>query len=352
MTEVDLFDYELPEQLVAAVPAERRSESRLMRLDRRTGALEHRRFSELPELLEPDDVLVLNNARVLPARLYARRETGGRVEVLLVRREEALRADTERWWALLRSSGTLREDERLSVEDSDSTVRLLRAGRGGEWLVEVERLKEALEGGRMPLPPYILRARRERGLPEEMPEVDQERYQTVFADEPGAVAAPTAGLHFTPELLREIHDKGVEVRMLSLLVGPGTFRPVRTKRLEDHELEAESFHLPAATALAVERALKEDRRVVATGTTCCRVLEYVARHGAWEEQSGWTDLYIYPPFEFKVVGGLITNFHLPRSTLLMLVSAFAGRERVLAAYREAVRREYRFYSYGDAMFIT
>jgi len=352
MTRVDLFDYELPEHLVAAVPAERRAESRLMCLQRSSGVLERHRFRELPQLLRSGDVLVLNDARVLPARLFARRATGGRVEILLVRRQETLAPDTERWWALLRSSGTLREDEMLAVEHVDSKVKLVRPGRGGEWLVQVEGVTQALDGGRLPLPPYVLRARRERGLPEEMPALDRERYQTVFAHEPGAVAAPTAGLHFTPELLQEIRDAGVDVRMLSLLVGPGTFRPVRTEQVEDHELEAESFHLPGDTAEAVERALAEGRRVIATGTTCCRVLEYVARHAEWEGQSGWTDLYIYPPFEFRVVGGLITNFHLPRSTLLMLVSAFAGRERVLAAYREAVRKGYRFYSYGDAMFIT
>ncbi len=352
MTRVALFDYELPERLIAAVPAERRAGSRLMRLDRSGGTLQHRQFSELPRLLRPGDVLVLNNACVLPARLYARRATGGRVEVLLVRREKTMAPGVEQWRALLRSSGTLRPGEELSCREAGSTVRLRRALPAGGWLVEVHGVEEVLAGGHVPLPPYILKARRERGLPEEMPELDRERYQTVYASEPGAVAAPTAGLHFTPELLQQVSKAGVEVRMLSLLVGPGTFRPVRSERVEEHELEAEFFHLPAETAAALEAALTEGRRVIATGTTCCRVLEYVVRHGPWREQSGWTDLYIYPPFDFQVVGGLITNFHLPRSTLLMLVSAFAGRERVLAAYREAVRREYRFYSYGDAMLIT
>jgi S-adenosylmethionine:tRNA ribosyltransferase-isomerase len=214
----------------------------------------------------------------------------------------------------------------------------------------VEALLE--RAGAVPLPPYVHRARRSRGLPEEMPELDRERYQTVYAREPGAVAAPTAGLHFTEALLERVREAGVEVRALSLLVGPGTFQPVRAERVCDHRLEAEFFRLPAETACAVSDALQQGRRVVATGTTACRVLEHVARHGPWQESSGWTDLFIYPPFEFKAVGALITNFHLPRSTLLMLVAAFAGRDKVLDAYREAVREGYRFYSYGDAMFIA
>jgi S-adenosylmethionine:tRNA ribosyltransferase-isomerase len=203
----------------------------------------------------------------------------------------------------------------------------------------------------MPLPPYIRKARRRRGMTELKPELDRHRYQTVFARRPGAVAAPTAGLHFTRPLLERIETRGVSVQTLSLLVGPGTFRPVRTEQVEDHSLDAESYYLPQETAQAVSRALEEGQRVVATGTTCCRVLEYVVRNAQWEEHTGWTDLYIYPPFEFRVVNALITNFHLPRSTLLMLVSAFAGRNNVLAAYREAVQEGYRFYSYGDAMFL-
>ncbi len=345
MTRVSLFDYDLPEDLIAAVPAARRDESRLMVLDRASGATGHRRFFDLPELLRDGDLLVMNDARVLPARLNARRATGGAVELLLVRPEDG----EGRWLAMLRSSGSLREGEVLAGEEGAPNVMLVEGRGEGYWLVEVAG---PLAGGRLPLPPYIVRRRRRLGLPEQMPELDAERYQTVYARRDGAVAAPTAGLHFTDEVLARIRERGVQVRTLSLLVGPGTFRPVKCDEVEEHALDAEFYHLPAETAQAVRAALEEGRRVVATGTTSCRVLEHVARTGRFEEHEGWTDLFIYPPFEFRAVGALITNFHLPRSTLLMLVAAFAGRERVLAAYEQAVRDGYRFYSYGDAMFIA
>ncbi len=348
MMRAELFDYDLPPELVAAVPAERRTESRLMVLDRESGCVEHRRFSDLPRLLQASDMLVMNDARVIPARLSARRRTGGRVGLLLVHPEAG-----ERWLALARSSGSLRPGEVLTLRESGARVELVEELGGGRWTVRLPDggAEAAMREGAVPLPPYVLKARRERGMPARMPELDRERYQTVYADRPGAVAAPTAGLHFTPELLEELRRSGVEVHMLSLLVGPGTFCPVRSERVEEHHLDAERFHLPAETARAVQSALEEGCRIVATGTTTCRVLEHAGRQGAWEEQEGWTDLYIHPPFEFRVVGALITNFHLPRSTLLMLVSAFAGREQVLAAYEEAVRQRYRFYSYGDAMLI-
>ncbi|MFO7830351.1 MAG: S-adenosylmethionine:tRNA ribosyltransferase-isomerase, partial [Desulfuromonadaceae bacterium] len=248
----------------------------------------------------------------------------------------------------------LRPGEVLALEGAGGRVELIEDRGGGHWTVRLPDggAEAAMREGAVPLPPYILRARKDLGMPTRMPELDQERYQTVYAERPGAVAAPTAGLHFTPELLDELSAAGVEVHMLTLMVGPGTFRPVRAERAEDHDLEAERFRLPAETARAVARALEDGRRIIATGTTTCRVLEYVARRGEWDEQEGWTDLYIYPPFAFRVVDALITNFHLPRSTLLMLVSAFAGRESVLAAYEEAVRERYRFYSYGDAMLIV
>ncbi len=353
MTNLEDFDYELPEERVAAVPAESREESRLLVLDRRSGATEHRRFFDMPELLDSGDLLVMNDARVIPARSWARRETGGEVEILLVRRLAEAEEGEDLWRALLRAGGSLREGERLSMRDSDLEVALRREHGAGSWTIALPegRSKELLKAGRVPLPPYIRRARKQRGLPPQMPEIDRERYQTVYAECPGAVAAPTAGLHFTPELLEEIRGTGVEVRMLTLMVGPGTFRPVRARQVEEHELEAEFFHLPGPTAGAVENALNEGRRVVATGTTTCRVLEYVVREREWREQSGWTDLFVHPPFEFRAIGALITNFHLPRSSLLMLVSAFAGRKAILRAYREAMEAGYRFYSYGDAMFI-
>ncbi|MFW6189968.1 MAG: tRNA preQ1(34) S-adenosylmethionine ribosyltransferase-isomerase QueA [Planctomycetota bacterium] len=351
---VSLFDYELPEHLVAAVPADRRDASRLMVLRRAEDRRLHRRFYELPEFLREGDLLVTNDARVLPARLRAARATGGAVEILLVRREGSEGAERERWLAMLRASGSLREGEELKLEEADRKVTLLQERGRGYWLLSLGgrgALPGVLQAGHTPLPPYIQRARRERGMPEEMPELDRERYQTVYAEHGGAVAAPTAGLHFTEELLQRLREAGVETRQLTLLVGPGTFRPVRSERVEEHDLEPEFYHLPDETAEAVRTARREDRRVVAVGTTTCRVLEYVARTGRWEAHEGWTDLFIHPPFEFRAVDALITNFHLPQSTLLMLVSALAGRERVLVAYREAVRRRYRFYSYGDAMLI-
>jgi S-adenosylmethionine:tRNA ribosyltransferase-isomerase len=255
---------------------------------------------------------------------------------------------------MLNGGKALRKGELLSLEWPDADLQLLER-QGGYWVVSLEdpavSMEEILREGAMPVPPYVLKARRRRGMPTELADLDRERYQTVYARAPGAIAAPTAGLHFTKDLLAALEAKGVLVRPLTLLVGPGTFRPVKTERAEDHVLEPEFYHLPADTALEVGRALSEGRRVIATGTTCCRVLEYVARKAHWQEHGGWTDLYIYPPFEFRVVRALITNFHLPRSTLLMLVCAFAGLERVLDAYRVAIEQKYRFYSYGDAMFI-
>lgn len=356
MTKVDLFDYELPEDLIAAAPAQRRDESRLLALDRRSGRVGCSRFCDLPELLRQDDLLVLNDARVMPARLRARRKTGGAVEILLVRPEPVDDSQGRLWLAIVRSGGRLQEGEALAVDGLQSSAVLMEKRGGGYWLLSVcdkGASPDAIwEAGVMPLPPYVIRARRRRALPAEMPELDRERYQTVFARCPGAVAAPTAGLHFTRDLLDRIAGQGVEVRTLSLLIGPGTFMPVRAENVEDHRLAAEFFHMPAETAAAVAAALRDGRRVVAVGTTTCRVLEHMARSRRWEEQSGWTDLFIHPPFEFRVVGALITNFHLPRSTLLMLVAAFAGRENVLNAYQVAVQERCRFYSYGDAMFIA
>jgi len=359
MTDTSLFDYDLPPSLIAHVPAERRGESRLMHLDRRTGEVHHLAFSDLCTLLGTGDLLVLNDTRVIPARLTARRDSGGRVEVLLVRphgegsptmHEPAGQGP---WVVMLRAGGKPRAGELLAIEGGDARLRLLDKLADGCWLLEPEgcTIEQVLAAGQVPLPPYIIGARERLGLPRQMPALDRERYQTVYACHPGAVAAPTAGLHFTPHLLARLEAAGVEVRTLTLTVGPGTFRPIKALQVEEHTFEPEPYSLPAETAAAVRGALQAGRRVVATGTTVVRVLEHVARHGKWAEHEGWTDLYIYPPFEFKVAGALITNFHLPRGTPLLMASAFAGREAVLAAYREAVAEQYRFYSYGDAMFI-
>lgn len=333
------FDYELPPESIAQEPAPR-GESRLLVLDR-TGPERHARVRDLPRLLRPGDLLVVNDTRVIPARLFGRRVPGGgRLELLLLER-----VGEREWDALAKPGrraqpGTVLEFEtglraEVTAKEEDGRHRLL--------------FSEPVEGhldrlGHVPLPPYIHRSDTDE---------DRERYQTVFADRPGAVAAPTAGLHFTAGLLREIAAAGVEIARVTLHVGIGTFKPVSAERIEEHRMDRERYEVSPEAAEAVRRARAEGRRVVAVGTTVVRTLESAAQAGEGEVRAGEgsTELFITPGFRFQVVDALLTNFHLPRSTLLMLVSAFAGRERVLAAYGEAVREGYRFYSYGDAMLV-
>jgi S-adenosylmethionine:tRNA ribosyltransferase-isomerase len=350
---VDLsdFDYELPPERVAQYPADRRDASRLMVLDRMGGGIEHRRFDELPRLLNPEDLLVLNDTRVLPAKLVGHKASGGRVEFLLVERQGA-RGVTERWHCMLKAARRLRPGTVIGLDRGVRAVILEPAG--DYWLVRFEgrpgaSLLEQLEAiGSMPLPPYIKRVpNRSAG------DDDRERYQTVFARRPGAVAAPTAGLHFTDALLRRLEQAGVGVAFITLHVGPGTFLPVRSQRIEDHVMHEEAFEVPAATDAAVARTRERGGRVVAIGTTVVRVLESRAtEQRRIRPGQGRCGLYIYPGFRFRIVDALLTNFHLPRSTLLMLVAAFGGREHVLAAYAAAIENGYRFYSYGDAMLVT
>lgn len=342
------FDFPLPPRLIAQHPAARRDASRLMLLPP-AGPPAHRAFADLPEHLADGNVLVLNDTRVLPARLVLRRLTGGRVDALLVR------ARGERTWeALLDTSRHLAEGERLQVADPSSAVatmtelpeRLRRTGRvyatlagraDDRWVLEFDAPVAPLVArlGRAPLPPYV---RRDAGAD------DLARYQTVYAARDGAIAAPTAGLHFTPEMLDALARR-VEIVKLTLHVGTGTFKPVKTENVDEHRMDPEWYEIPPATEAAIRRAMADGRRIVAVGTTSCRTLEAWARTGA---SSGWTDLFIRPPFEFKVARALLTNFHAPKSTLVMLASAFSSRERVLGAYAEAVRMNYRFLSYGDA----
>lgn len=338
------FDYQLPPELIAQHPPRRRTDSRLMVVHRSRGCWEHRRFRDLGEYLRPGDVLVLNDTRVLPVRLVARRRTGGLVRCLLVEEREG-----GCWRALLEARGRLRVGERLGFEAGVSAELLERAAEGGWWLrFEPPEVRRVLaEVGRAPLPPYIKRPKAEDPYREE----DLRRYQTVFARRPGAVAAPTAGLHFSRGLLRRLRDQGVVLTTVTLHVGPGTFQPIRTERVEEHRMHREWASVPEGTVSAVREARGAGCRVVACGTTVVRALESAAAEGTLKPFSGFTDLYIYPGYRFRVVDCLLTNFHLPRSTLLVLVSAFAGRELVLRAYREAVARRYRFYSYGDAMLI-
>ncbi|MBI1732239.1 MAG: tRNA preQ1(34) S-adenosylmethionine ribosyltransferase-isomerase QueA [Gammaproteobacteria bacterium] len=336
------FEYQLPHELIAQHPAEPRDSARLLLLDRQTGAVTHRGFRDLPDCLRPGDLLVLNDTRVIPARLFGRKETGGRLEVLV---ERVL--DPHECLALIRTSKAPRPGA-LLIMDSPGEVRLRVTGRDGEFF-RLSRddgggLTELLDvAGHVPLPPYIRR-------PDEP--ADRAQYQTVYAMRPGAVAAPTAGLHFTPALLAEVESRGITLARVTLHVGHGTFQPVRSDDVESHRMHSEWYEVGQEVCEQVSAARRRGGRIVAVGTTAVRCLESASRDRTLRPARGETDIFIYPGFPFRTVDAMLTNFHLPRSTLLMLVCAFAGREPVLGAYREAVRERYRFYSYGDAMFIA
>ncbi len=336
------FDYDLPPERIAQHPAERRDQSRLLVLERASGRTRHLRFGELPSLMEQGDVLVLNETRVFPARLLGRKPTGAPAEVLLLRPLESDR----RWLALVRPGGKLKPGRVVDVAE-DFSIRILDSTDAGERVVELlaDDPSAAIEKhGRMPLPPYIER---------EAVAEDAERYQTVYAREAGSVAAPTAGLHFTAELLEAVRARGVTIERIVLHVGVGTFRPVEVDDPTQHRMHAEWYHVPDDVAERLNGARASGGALWSVGTTVARTLETVAdESGAIRPGSGWTDIFIRPPYRFRAVDRLITNFHLPRSTLLMLVSAFGGHDAVMAAYREAVARDYRFYSYGDAMAIV
>ncbi len=343
------FDYELPAERIAQVPVEPRDSALLFVHRIAADQSEHRRVRDLVELLSPGDLLVLNDTRVLPARLLGKRASGGKVELLLLEPRSAV------WRALVRPGGRLRPGERVEFEGGALAARLLRRLEGAEWEVEVElpepgaRVEDLLERhGRMPLPPYI---RRDAG-DAELAARDRERYQTVFARERGAVAAPTAGLHFTRELLAALEQRGIPCTHVTLHVGLGTFQPVSAERVEEHVMHAERFVLPEAAARAVRTTRERGGRVVAVGTTSVRVLESCAiGDGLVRAGSGETRIFLKPGDRLRATDALLTNFHLPRSTLLMLVSAIAGRERILRLYAEALAREYRFFSYGDALLL-
>jgi S-adenosylmethionine:tRNA ribosyltransferase-isomerase len=345
-----LFDYELPPALVAQEPAEPRDAARLLLLDRARGGWEDRCFADLPALLRPGDCLVVNTTRVIPARLGARTAAGRALELLLVPPAGLAGGDPgRRWEALVRPARACPVGARLTL-DGGATATVVGTGAEGTRLLEIAGPATVLEllarHGRPPLPPYIGRHAAPR------PE-DAERYQTVYAREPGSIAAPTAGLHFTPRVLERLQARGVERRELTLHVGPATFRPIRAAAIEAHRMAPEAVTIPPATAAAVNRARAEGRRVVAVGTTTTRALEWAAgADGTLRAGTGEADLFIRPGHRFRVVDALLTNFHLPRSSLLVLVVALAGRELVLAAYRHAVARQYRFYSYGDAMLVV
>ncbi|MBH8582130.1 MULTISPECIES: tRNA preQ1(34) S-adenosylmethionine ribosyltransferase-isomerase QueA [unclassified Thermoactinomyces] len=342
--DVSLYDYHLPKELIAQTPAERRDASRLMVVDRKTSQIRHAKFTNILDYLNPGDVLVLNDSRVRPARLIGvKEETGAKIELLLLNP-----LGNDRWEALVRPAKRVKQgtviqfgEGRLKAVAQEQTE--VAGGRVFALQYEEEDLEKLFEQlGQMPLPPYIH---------EQLD--DPERYQTVFSRVVGSAAAPTAGLHFTEELLVQIREKGVKVVFITLHVGLGTFRPVTAKRIEDHQMHAEYYEISGETAREINAAKQRGNKVVAVGTTCVRTLETVYRklNGEIKKDQGWTDIFIYPGFQFGVVDGLLTNFHLPQSTLLMLVSAFASRELILSAYEEAVNQRYRFFSFGDAMLI-
>ncbi len=336
------FYYDLPPELIAQTPLERRDGSRLMTLDKATGAVGHAHFYDLPSYLKPGDCLVLNDSRVLPARLIGHRQPGGGAcEVLLLTDK-----GDKTWECLVRPGRKLREGAQVVFGDGELTAEIAEVLPDGNRLVKFHYdgiFLEVLERlGKMPLPPYIKAELQ-----------DRERYQTVYSKETGSAAAPTAGLHFTKELLAQLEDMGIKVCYVTLHVGLGTFRPVGEEDLEDHEMHKEFCTVPQETADMVNAAKRDGGRVICVGTTSCRTVEsWAGEDGTLKAGSGWTGIYIYPGYRFKVLDALVTNFHLPESTLIMLVSALAGRENVLAAYAEAVREKYRFFSFGDAMFIS
>ncbi|WP_138415578.1 tRNA preQ1(34) S-adenosylmethionine ribosyltransferase-isomerase QueA [Aquibacillus sediminis] len=339
--DINDFDFHLPEELIAQTPLKDRTSSRLLVMNRDQQTIDHKQFSDVIDYFRPGDCLVLNDTRVLPARLYgSKQDTGGKVEVLLLHQQ-----DDDQWEVLVKPAKKVKQGTVISfgegkltatcLEEKEHGGRILRFDYQGIFLEVLEDL------GEMPLPPYIK---------EQLD--DRERYQTVYAKEEGSAAAPTAGLHFTEQLLEEIKQKGVEIAFITLHVGLGTFRPVSVDSIEDHDMHAEFYHMSQETADQLNRIKQENGRIISVGTTSTRTLETIARdHDVFAQTSGWTDIFIYPPYEFKAIDGLITNFHLPKSTLIMLVSAFAGRSFVLEAYKKAIEERYRFFSFGDAMLI-
>ena len=334
------FDYDLPKELIAQTPIEKRDESKLMVLDRSNETIEHKKFKDIVEYLKPGDVLVRNNTKVIPARLYGKKVTGANVEFLLLNNIEG-----DIWECIVRPGNKLHVGAKVIFGDGLLRAEVLDTMEGG-----TRKVKFSYEGifneildkiGLMPLPPYIHESLK-----------DNNRYQTVYAKYDGSAAAPTAGLHFTEELLKKIKNMGVEIANVTLHVGIGTFRPVKEENVEEHKMHTEHFYIKKEDAEKINNAKKEGRRVIAVGTTSCRVLETIAdENGFVKETEEDTGIFIYPGYKFKCLDGLITNFHLPQSTLLMLVSALAGKDYIMRAYKEAVKEKYRFFSFGDAMFI-
>lgn len=342
------FDYELPEELIAQRPSEKRENSRMMVLNRETHQIEHKNFFNIIDYLDENCVLILNNTKVMPARLYGYKDTGAKIEVFLLKKYD----DQNRWEVLIRPSKRVRVGTIIKVSEELSVEVMMPLPDDGKWVVKMIHEGDLLEilhkVGNIPLPPYIER----KMATEELRQLDFERYQTVYAKNEGSVAAPTAGLHFTEDILNQLKAKGVQIGYVTLDVGIGTFRPVKCENILDHQMDSEAFEISQETADLINNAKAQGKKIVAVGTTTVRTLESAYKiFGEIKACKSASNLFIYPPYEFKVVDRLITNFHLPKSTLLMLVSALASRQFIFEGYAEAIKEKYRFYSYGDCMFI-
>ncbi len=341
------FDYELPEELIAQMPADKRENSKMLVLDKDSKTIEHKHFFDIVNYLDKNCLLVLNNTKVLPARLYGTKDTGAKIEVFLLEAKQG-----KQWSCLIKPSKRIKPDTIITICDELQVKAIEKLEDAGEWLVELiyeGNLFDILHKvGNIPLPPYI-----ERKLQsEEIKQFDMNRYQTVYAKDEGSVAAPTAGLHFTQEILEALKNKGVEIAYVTLNVGLGTFRPVKCENILEHKMHSETFEITKEAADTINKAKKEGKKIVAVGTTTVRTLETAfQKYGCIKECHDHSELFIYPPYEFKVIDELITNFHLPKSTLLMLVSALAGKDFIFKAYQEAIKNKYRFFSYGDCMLI-
>jgi S-adenosylmethionine:tRNA ribosyltransferase-isomerase len=339
---IEEFNYTLPPSLIAQYPSPQRGETRLMVLHRNQGTIEHQEFSNILDYLHPGDLLVLNNTRVLPARLIGKKDTGGRCEMLLL---PSWNGRQGKWEVLVRGSGKIKGRTRIRFNDGmECELEMGKDGKGEIAFSGQTEIADVLQKiGHIPLPPYI---KREDEL------LDRDRYQTIFAERDGSIAAPTAGLHFTRPLFQSLRDRGVKIAMITLHIGIGTFAPVKVKHVEDHAMEVEWIEISEETAREIEEAKEGGGKVIAVGTTTTRALEsFSGEKGKLRSGKGMTSLFIHPPYRFRMVDGLVTNFHLPKSTLIMLVSAFAGKDFIEKAYREATEKKYRFYSYGDAMLI-
>ena len=360
------YDYNLPEELIAQLPADKRDNSRMMVLNRKDRTISHKHFYDIVDLIDKNTLLVMNNTKVLPARLIGYKDTGAKIEVFLLKQAETQSLEENMqnpmcrvkqlclWDVLIKPSKRVKPDTIIKISEELSVKAIKRLEENGEWLVELmfegDNVLDVLHrNGQIPLPPYIERKIQN----EDLKKLDFERYQTVYAKDEGSVAAPTAGLHFTQEILQKLQDKGGELAYVTLNVGLGTFRPVQCENVENHKMHSETFEISEKAAEQINRAKKEGKQIIAVGTTTVRTLETAfQKYGCIQPCHDHSELFIYPPYEFKVIDKLITNFHLPKSTLLMLVSALAGKDFIFEAYNEAIKNNYRFFSYGDCMFIN